>query len=103
MADAIELYLIRHGLAAVRGEATDGATIQEHMAAVSGADGGTKCTGFAECLELLEGGEDIDYEAQSGVGPFNEDNDPSSAFVGVYQFNEDNTYTFKKSEFGEVS
>jgi ABC-type branched-subunit amino acid transport system substrate-binding protein len=90
-------------LAAVRGGATDGATIQEHMAAVSGADGGTKCTGFAECLELLEAGDDIDYESVSGVGPFNEDNDPSSAFVGVYQFNEDNTYTFKKSEFGEVS
>jgi branched-chain amino acid transport system substrate-binding protein len=89
-------------LAAVRGGATDGATIQENMAAVSGADGGTACTGFAECLELLEAGEDIDYEAVSGVGPFNTDNDPSSAFIGVYKFNEDNTYTFAKSEFGEV-
>jgi branched-chain amino acid transport system substrate-binding protein len=90
-------------LAAVRGGATDGATIQENMAAVSGADGGTACTGFEECVELLDAGEDIDYEAVSGVGPFNEDNDPSSAFIGVYQFNEDNTYTFSKSEFGEVS
>ena len=57
---------------------------------------------FEECLELLEAGEDIDYEAVSGVGPFNADNDPSSAFIGVYTFNEDNTYTFSKSEFGEV-
>ncbi len=89
-------------LAAVRGGATDGATIQENMAAVSGADGGTACTGYAECLELLESGEDIDYEAASGVGPFNTDNDPSSAFIGVYKFNDDNTYTFAKSEFGEV-
>lgn len=90
-------------LAAVRGGGTDAPTIQENMAAVSGADGGTKCTGFAECVELLDAGEDIDYEAQSGVGPFNADNDPSSAFIGVYQFNDDNTYTFLKSEFGEVS
>ncbi len=90
-------------LAAVRGGGTDGPTIQENMAAVSGADGGTPCATFAECLELLENDEEIDYEAQSGVGPFNEENDPSSAFIGVYKFNEDNTYTFQKSEFGEVS
>lgn len=89
-------------LAAVKGGATDGPTIQENMAAVSGADGGEKCATFAECVELIEAGEDIDYEAQSGVGPFNEDNDPSSAYIGVYQFGEDNTYTFSKSEFGEV-
>ncbi len=89
-------------LAAVKGGATDGPTIQENMAAVSGADGGEKCSTFADCVELIEAGEDIDYEAQSGVGPFNADNDPSSAYIGVYQFGEDNTYTFSKSEFGEV-
>lgn len=89
-------------LAAIKGGATDGPTIQENMAAVSGADGGEKCATFAECVELIEAGEDVDYEAQSGVGPFNADNDPSSAYIGVYQFGEDNTYTFSKSEFGEV-
>ncbi|MBX9245050.1 ABC transporter substrate-binding protein [Actinotalea ferrariae] len=89
-------------LAAVKGGATDGATIQENMAAVSGADGGEKCSTFADCVELIEAGDDIDYEAQSGVGPFNGDNDPSSAYIGVYQFGEDNTYTFSKSEFGEI-
>lgn len=89
-------------LAATKGGATDGATIQENMAAVSGADGGEKCSTFADCVELIEAGEEIDYEAQSGVGPFNADNDPSSAYIGVYQFGEDNTYTFSKSEFGEV-
>ena len=89
-------------LAAVKGGATDGETIQANLAAVSGADGGEKCSSFADCVELLDAGEDIDYEAQSGVGPFNADNDPSSAYIGVYVFGADNKYTFAKSEFGEV-
>jgi len=89
-------------LAAVKGGATDGETIQANMAAVSGADGGEKCDNYADCVELLEAGEDIDYEAQSGAGPFNGDNDPSSAYIGVYKFGADNKYTFSKSEFGEV-
>ena len=89
-------------LAAVKGGATDGETIQANMAAVSGADGGEKCSTYADCLELLDAGDDIDYEAQSGAGPFNADNDPSSAYIGVYTFGADNKYTFSKSEFGEV-
>ncbi|NCT89807.1 amino acid ABC transporter substrate-binding protein [Cellulomonas sp. APG4] len=89
-------------LAAVRGEGVDGPTIQENLAAVSGAEGGTECSGFAECVELLESGEEINYQTVSGAGPFNEDNDPSSAYVGIYQFNADNTYTWVKEEFGEV-
>jgi len=89
-------------LAAVKGGATDGPTIQANLAAVSGADGGEACATFADCLALLEDGSDIDYEAQSGIGPFNADNDPSSAYIGVYVFGADNMYTFAKSEFGEV-
>ena len=54
-------------LAAVRGGATDGPTIQENLAAVSGAEGGTECTGFAECRDLLEAGEDDVDQAKIGV------------------------------------
>lgn len=89
-------------LAALKGGASDGATIQANMAAVSGADGGTECTGWVECSELVEAGEDIAYQAVSGVGPFNDANDPSSAFIGIYQFGAENTYTFSRSEEGEV-
>ncbi len=89
-------------LAALKGGASDGATIQANMAAVSGADGGTECTGWEECSALVEDGEDIAYQAVSGVGPFNEANDPSSAFIGIYQFGPENTYTFTRSEEGEV-
>lgn len=90
-------------LAAVRGGGTDGPTIQANMAAVSGADGGTECTGFAECAELLENDEDIIYQAVSGVGPFNEDNDPSAANIGVYVFDAKNNNSFQRVEYGEIA
>lgn len=90
-------------LAAVKGGATDGATIQANMAAVSGADGGEKCSAFADCVKLIEDGKDIQYVGVSGAGPFNEDNDPSSAFIGVYKFNEDNTNTWIKAVEGSVA
>ena len=89
-------------LAALKGGASDGETIQANMAAVSGADGGEECTGWEECSALLADGKDIAYQSVSGVGPFNDANDPSSAFIGIYQFGPENEYTFSRSEEGEV-
>ena len=89
-------------LAALKGGGTDGVTIQKNLAAVSGASGGTKCTGYKECADLVTAGKDIDYEAVSGAGPFNKDNDPSAALIGVYQYGADNKYTFIKSEAGTL-
>ncbi|CAN5147843.1 ABC transporter substrate-binding protein [soil metagenome] len=88
-------------LAAVAGKGTDGTTIQKNMAAVSGADGGDECTSFKACVALLEAGKGITYKGQAGVGPFNAKNDPSSAYIGVYQYQDDNSYKFMKSVFGE--
>ena len=89
-------------LAALKGGDSSGETIQANMVAVSGADGGTPCTGWEECSQLIEDGEEIAYQAVSGVGPFNDANDPSSAFIGIYQFGPENTYTFTRSEEGQV-
>ena len=89
-------------LAALKGGEATGEAIQANMAAVSGADGGTECTGWVECSELVEAGEDIIYKSVSGVGPFNEANDPSSAFIGIYEFDETNSYSFVESIQGEV-
>ncbi|NYD84860.1 ABC transporter substrate-binding protein [Cellulomonas oligotrophica] len=89
-------------LAALKGGASDGETIQANMAAVSGATDGTECVGWEECSALVEDGEEIAYQAVSGVGPFNDANDPSSAFIGVYEFGEENTYEFSRSEEGVV-
>ncbi|PWD49613.1 ABC transporter substrate-binding protein [Serinibacter arcticus] len=89
-------------LAALKGGEASGEAIQANMAAVSGVDGGTECTGWVECSELIEAGDDISYQAVSGVGPFNEANDPSSAAIGIYQFGPSNEYEFVESVQGEV-
>src|SRR5690606_38383184 len=83
---AAESYdaVILAALAAVRGGANDSATVQANLHAVSGADGGEQCSSFADCVALLKDGKDIEYIGQAGVGPFNEDNDPSSAYIGIY-------------------
>lgn len=77
-------------LAAVKGGATDSQTIQKNLAAVSGATDGEECTTYADCVALLEDGSEIRYTGPSGIGPIDDENDPSSAFVGIYTFNADN-------------
>ena len=89
-------------LAAVRGGGTDGPTIQANLRSVSGSDGGTECSSFAECVELLEAGEDIAFQTVGGSGPLNEQNDPSSAYIGVYSYDANNTQNWVEAVFGEV-
>lgn len=82
--------VILSGLAALKGGKTDPATIQANLAAVSGAKGGEECDSYAACKTLIAAGKDIHYKGISGVGPFNDKNDPSSAFIGIYKFDENN-------------
>lgn len=89
-------------LAALRGGEATSASVQENLPAVSGADGGTDCTGWEECSALIEDGEDIVYQAVSGVGPFNAANDPSSAFIGIYEYDSENNFHFQEAIEGEV-
>jgi neutral amino acid transport system substrate-binding protein len=77
-------------LAAVKGGATDSVTVQKNLAAVSGATDGTECKSYADCVALLKDGKEIRYSGPSGIGPIDKENDPSSAFVGIYTFNADN-------------
>jgi neutral amino acid transport system substrate-binding protein len=77
-------------LAAVKGGGTDSQTIQQNYAAVSGATEGEECTSFKDCVAMLKDGKEIKYTGPSGIGPIDDQNDPSSAFVGIYTFNADN-------------
>ncbi len=101
---AAETYdaVVLAALAAQKGGAVDGATVQKNMAAVSGANGGTKCTTYKACLTLLKAGKSIQYSGQAGIGSFNSDNDPSSASIGIYKFGSNNKPTFETSQTGEV-
>jgi branched-chain amino acid transport system substrate-binding protein len=68
-----------------------GESIASEMKNVS--TGGTECTSFKECLDLLENDEDIDYNGVSGPVEFNDAGDPAEATIGIYQYGNDNKYT----------
>lgn len=77
-------------LAALKGGSGDSETIRANMHAVSGSNGGTECSGWVECSELILAGEEIAYKATSGAGAFDNNNDPMTAIVGVYQYDGNN-------------
>lgn len=90
-------------LAAEKAGATDAASIQAQLAAVTGADGGEECASFADCKALIADGKDIRYVTKAGVGPLNENNDPSTAWIGIYSYGTDsNEPVFVRSEEGTI-
>ena len=86
-------------LAAQKGGGTSGKTIRDNLSKVS-VSSGEKCTTYKKCLSLMKAGKKILYQGQSGVGPFNSKNDPSSAYIGVYRFDSNNKPVFDHSEKG---
>jgi branched-chain amino acid transport system substrate-binding protein len=78
-------------LGALKSGSTDGATIAKELVAISGGvAGGTKCTSFAECADLIAVGTAIDYDGISGPITFNEVGDPTEASIGILQYGKDN-------------
>lgn len=84
-------------LAALAAESSLSTEIAGKLSEVSGfTGGGTKCTTFAECAEIINGGGVADYDGLSGGIALNEAGDPTETAVGVYQFDAANmpqTYT----------
>ena len=64
-------------LAAQIAGSTDGDALLEAVGKVT--DGGTECTSYAECSELIRDGEDIDYVGVSGPVNLDEAGDPTVA------------------------
>ncbi|HYD11175.1 MAG TPA: ABC transporter substrate-binding protein [Acidimicrobiales bacterium] len=88
-------------LAAIAAGNDSGPAIASQLQAVSTE--GEKCTTFADCLALLEAGEDIDYDGISGPVEFDENGDPTEASIGVYTFQADNTLSSEvEYVFGQV-
>jgi neutral amino acid transport system substrate-binding protein len=83
---------ILSALAAARGGSNDSVTVQENFLAVTGAvEGAEECTTLEDCLAMLEEGGEIKYSGPSGIGPLNDQHDPQSGFVGIYEFDDQNT------------
>ncbi|MGZ5401100.1 MAG: ABC transporter substrate-binding protein [Nocardioides sp.] len=53
---------------------------------------GTACSTFEECAQLLEDGEDIDYEGASGPTDMNDTGSPASGTIGINLY-EGNKFT----------
>ncbi len=49
--------------------------------------GGTKCSSYAACVELISAGEDIDYDGASGPLEFTESGEPSVVTYDISGFN----------------
>jgi ABC-type branched-subunit amino acid transport system substrate-binding protein len=87
-------------LAATAAGDDSGEAISSQMQAVS--EGGTKCTSYQECIDLLKDDEDIDYDGVSGPVEFNDAGDPSEATIGIYQYGADNNYAFLEGKAGKI-
>jgi ABC-type branched-subunit amino acid transport system substrate-binding protein len=81
-------------LAAYAANSTEGVEIAKYLRQVSGGSGdGEKVTTYEEGVALLDEGKQIDYDGPSGPITFDEHGDPTEATIGIYEFNDDNTYS----------
>ncbi len=94
--DAVNLI----ALASEAAKSTKGTDIAAQLKAVS--EGGEKCNTFPSCVTLLRNGKDIDYDGQSGPVSFSDAGDPTEAYIGIYEYQDDNTYKAAKEEFGKL-
>jgi len=94
--DAVNLI----ALATEAAKSTKGTDIAKQLKAVS--EGGEKCNDFASCVTLLRNGKDIDYDGESGPVTFSDAGDPTEAYIGIYEYQDDNTYKPSKEEFGKL-
>ncbi|GAA1482995.1 ABC transporter substrate-binding protein [Gordonia sinesedis] len=75
-------------LAAEAAKSTNGKSIAAGINAVT--RDGTKCKTYAECLPLVQRGEDIDYDGVTGELEFRAAGEPTVGSYGVLEFGQDN-------------
>jgi ABC-type branched-subunit amino acid transport system substrate-binding protein len=72
------------GLAAIAAGNDNGEAIGSEIINVT--KDGTQCSTFEECKQLLEDGEDIDYEGASGPTDMNDTGSPASGTIGIQEY-----------------
>jgi len=64
--------------------------------------GGTTCSSYEDCIHIIAGGGDIDYEGASGPLEFGENGEPTVGTYDLYEFDaEGNANTFDQLVLGE--
>jgi len=87
-------------LAATAADDDAGTAMAEEISAVT--EGGEKCTEYAQCVQLLEDGEDIDYDGVSGPLELNDTGSPSAATIGIFEYTADNVFENVQYITGQV-
>lgn len=87
-------------LAAIAAGSDDGNAIASKMVEVSRE--GEKCTDFKTCADLLADGTDIDYDGVSGPIDFGATGSPTAATIGIFEYNNDNSYSPTEFITGEI-
>ncbi len=78
-------------LAALEARSTEGANMSVKLSEVSGGTGGgTKCSSFAECADIINGGGTADYDGPSGPITLNDVGDPTDGNILIQQFDDNN-------------
>jgi len=81
---------VMSALAATAAKDDSGKSIASKLIEIS--EGGTECTEYKACVDLLKKGTDIDYSGQSGPADLNSTGSPSKATIGIQLYGPDNTY-----------
>jgi branched-chain amino acid transport system substrate-binding protein len=80
-------------LAALAANSVDGKAIASKLQEVSGGSGdGKKATDFASAAQIILDGGVVDYDGYSGPITFDDAGDPTEATIGIYEYQDDNTY-----------
>ncbi len=77
--------LVIIALAAMAAESTDPTVFVDEINNIT--RGGTKCSSFAKCCELIAAGEDIDYDGASGPLDFTDAGEPGAGSYDISIFN----------------
>jgi ABC-type branched-subunit amino acid transport system substrate-binding protein len=79
---------IMSALGAIQADSDAGEAVSPAVIEIS--RDGTKCSDFASCADLLEQGEDIDYEGVSGPVDLLDTGSPSKATIGIFEYDNNN-------------
>jgi branched-chain amino acid transport system substrate-binding protein len=97
---AAETYdaVVLAALGALAANDTRGVAIAGQLRAISGGSGqGELATDFASAADLVLAGKPVDYDGRSGSITFDERGDPLGASIGIYEYQDDNTWTRQPS------
>jgi branched-chain amino acid transport system substrate-binding protein len=87
-------------LAAIQAKTDDPTTFAPDIITVS--EGGTECSTFKECADLLKEGTDIDYQGVSGPVDLGKTGSPTKATIGIFEYQPTNKYTSVKYVTGVI-